>query len=149
MNSSRPVCLCGFKLDRGESVDRMDTIGGERRGDRRYEMQLELRWKLIKRRRVVDAGVGYTLDLSSGGIRFHAGRELPIGLNVELTLQWPILLNNVAPMSLSIYGKIVRTGDGWAAIRTVQHEFRTAGMQLGDRGARAAATAISRTRPGS
>ena len=116
-------------------MERMDTIGGERRSDRRYELQLELRWKLIKRRRVVDAGVGYTLDLSSGGIRFHAGRELPVGLNVELTVQWPILLNNTAPMSLSIYGRIVRTSEGWAAIRTMQHEFRTAGsLSLGERG---------------
>jgi hypothetical protein len=106
----------------------MDTIGGERRHDRRYDMQLELRWKLVRRRRVIDNGVGHTLDLSSGGIRFYAGRELPVGLNVDLAVAWPVRLHNVAPMQLAIQGKIVRSTDGWAAIRTVGHEFRTMGI---------------------
>lgn len=112
----------------------METIGGERRNDRRYDMQLEVRWKLVRRRRVIDNGVGYTFDLSSGGIRFHAGRELPVGLNVDLAVSWPVRLHNVAPMQLTVHGKIVRTGDGWAAIRTVQHEFRTMGIPSEHRG---------------
>src|SRR5580658_750251 len=106
----------------------MDTIGGERRNHRRYDMQLELRWKLVRRRRVIDNGVGHTLDLSSGGVRFHAGRELPVGLNVDLGVSWPVRLHNVAPMQLAIQGKIVRSADGWVAIRTVAHEFRTMGI---------------------
>lgn len=112
----------------GEKVQQIDTIGGERREDRRYDMQLDLRWKLVRRRRVIDNGVGYTLDISSGGIRFQAGRELPVGLNVELAVSWPVRLHNVAPMQLAIQGRIVRSADGWAAIRTVQHEFRTMGI---------------------
>jgi hypothetical protein len=118
----------------------METIGGERRSDRRYDMQLELRWKLVRRRRVIDNGVGYTFDLSSGGIRFHAGRELPVGLNVDLAVSWPVRLHNVAPMQLAVQGKIVRSGDGWAAIRTVQHEFRTMGIPSEHRGVLASIT---------
>jgi hypothetical protein len=109
-------------------VEQLDTIGGDRRDDRRYEMQLEVRWKLVRRRRVIDNGVGHTMDLSSGGIRFYAGRELPIGLNVDLSVCWPVRLHNVAPMQLAIQGRIVRSADGWAAIRTVAHEFRTMGI---------------------
>ena len=109
-------------------MEQLDTIGGERRNDRRYDMKLELRWKLVRRRRVIDNGVGFTLDLSRGGVRFHAGRELPIGLNIDLSVAWPVRLHNVAPMQLAIQGKIVRSTDGWAAIRTVQHEFRTVGV---------------------
>ncbi len=115
-------------LSWGDTVQQVETIGGERRDDRRYDMKLELRWKLVRRRRVIDTGVGYTLDLSRGGIRFHAGRDLPVGLNVDISVAWPVRLHNVAPMQLSVQGKIVRSSDGWVAIRTVQHEFRTQGV---------------------
>jgi hypothetical protein len=113
---------------RGENVEQIDSIGGERRSDRRYDMQLDLRWKLVRRRRVIDNGVGYTLDMSSGGVRFQADRDLPVGLNVELSVSWPVRLHNIAPMQLAIQGKIVRAANGWVAIQTVQHEFRTMGI---------------------
>jgi hypothetical protein len=113
----------------GERVRQSNEIGGERRDDRRYDIRLELRWKLLRRRRVIDSGVGHTLDLSRGGVRFLAGRVLTVGLNVELAIAWPARLHNVAPMQLSIHGKILRSAEGWAAIRTLQHEFRTLGVQ--------------------
>jgi hypothetical protein len=109
----------------GDAVQEIESIGGERRNDKRYGMQLQLRWKLVRRRRTIDTGTGCTVNMSSGGIRFEAGREMPAGLNVELAISWPILLLNVAPMQLFITGRILRSGDGWAAIRTVTHEFRT------------------------
>ena len=63
-----------------------DKIAGDRRSDRRYDIALDLRWKVIRRRRVLDAGTGTTLDLSSGGILFETDRQLPNGLNVELSI---------------------------------------------------------------
>jgi hypothetical protein len=114
-------------------MQQTDTIGGERRNDRRYDIKLDVRWKLVRRRRVMDSGVGYTVDLSRGGVRFYAGRILPVGLNVELSVAWPARLHNATAMQLSIQGKMVRSADGWAAIRTVQHEFRTMGVAPGHR----------------
>ena len=117
-----------------------DAIGGDRRQDRRYHLQLELKWKLIRRRRVLDTGTGQTVDVSSGGILFDAGRHLPEGLNVELSIAWPVLLHNVAPMQLVAAGKIVR-GDGHrVAIQTMQHEFRTVGIPSEHRNVLAGAT---------
>jgi hypothetical protein len=116
-----------------------ETIGGERRRDKRYGMKLQLRWKLVRRRRTIDTGTGYTMNMSSGGIQFEAGRELPSGLNVELAISWPMLLLNVAPMQLFITGRITRSGPGWAAIRTVTHEFRTFGSGLPNAGKTAGA----------
>ena len=106
----------------------MESINGERRDDRRYDMKLELRWKLVRRRKVIDNGTGFTFDLSRGGVRFHAGRDLPVGLNVDLSVAWPARLHNIAPMQLVIQGRVVRSYNGWAAIRMVQHEFRTQGI---------------------
>ena len=109
-----------------------DVIGGERRQNRRYHLQLELRWKLIRRRRVLDAGTGRTIDFSSGGILFDAGRHLPEGLNIELSISWPVLLHNAAPMQLVMTGKIVRATSQNVAIQTAQHEFRTLGQAAGE-----------------
>lgn len=106
------------------------AIAGERRSDRRYALLLDLRWKLIRRRKVLDTGTGRTLDLSSGGILFDAGRSLPLGLNVELSVSWPALLHNVAPMQLVISGKVIRVEGSCAAVRINQHEFRTSGAPI-------------------
>ena len=98
-----------------------------------------MRWKLIRRRRVLDSGVGRTVDLSSGGILFDPGRTLPVGLNVELAISWPVLLRNEAPMQLIVSGRIVRAGQNRIAVSMNQHEFRTSGT-LADRRLKGGAT---------
>lgn len=105
-----------------------EGIAGERRGDRRYDLQLELRWKLIRRKRVLESGTGHTLDLSSGGLLFETDRMLPVGLNVELSVAWPVMLHNVANMQLVISGRIMRSTGQRTAVQMSQHEFRTAGV---------------------
>jgi hypothetical protein len=109
----------------GEPVQQADALAGDRRFDRRYEIELELRWKLIRRRKVMEVGVGHTVDLSSSGIMFEAGQPLPVGMNVELSVSWPVLLHNVAPLQLVVLGRIVRTDGTHTALRMIQHEFRT------------------------
>ena len=110
----------------GPEDSNADKIAGDRRADRRYDISLDLRWKVIRRRRVLDTGTGTTLDLSSGGILFETDRQLPTGLNVELSISWPVLLHNVAPLQLVVTGRIVRAAGRRTAIRMTQHEFRTA-----------------------
>ena len=104
------------------------SIAGERRQDRRYEIRLDVRWKLIRRRRVLETGTGHTIDISSGGIHFETDRTLPVGLNVELSIAWPALLHNVAPLQLVAFGKIVRASGHKTAMLMLQHEFRTVGI---------------------
>jgi len=110
------------------NTDGDQLIAGDRRQDRRYPLHLDCRWKLIRRRRVLETGVGNTVDLSSGGLQFDAGRHLPEGLNVEVSISWPVLLHSVAPLQLVVSGRIVRARGRMVAVRTVQHEFRTAGV---------------------
>jgi len=103
-----------------------DRIGGDRRSDRRYNLALGVRWNLLYRKKVVDSGIGRTVDLSSGGILFEAGLRLPAGLKVCLAISWPVLLHESTQMQLIVEGRIVRSTAAGVAIRTTQHEFRTA-----------------------
>src|SRR6266568_5296710 len=105
-----------FMMDWERQATEGDAIAGDRRQDRRYELTLDIRWKLIRRRRVLDSGTGQTIDMSSGGILFDAGRHLPEGLNIELSITWPVLLHNVAPMQLLAAGRIVRSSGRRVAI---------------------------------
>lgn len=115
-------------MARAEESSELESIGGDRRFDRRYGLQLELRWKLIRRKKIQDAGTGRTIDLSSGGVLFDATRPLPAGINVELSISWPVLLHNVAPMQLVVSGRVVRSTGPHAAVQITQHEFRTVGL---------------------
>lgn len=54
--------------------------------------------------------------------------RMPVGLSVELTISWPVLLDEVTPLQLVVSGRIVRSAGGRAAIRMVQHELRTVGI---------------------
>jgi c-di-GMP-binding flagellar brake protein YcgR len=105
-----------------------EEIAGDRRRDRRYDIQLDLRWKLIRRRRVLETGIGRTIDLSSGGIQFETDRPLPAGLKMELSISWPAMLQNMAPLQLVVQGKVVRSSGRRTAIMKSQHEFRTVGI---------------------
>jgi hypothetical protein len=109
-------------------------ISGDRRQHRRYALQLAVKWKLIRRRRVLDSGVGQTIDLSSGGILFNAGREMPEGLNVALSITWPVMLHKIAPLQLVAAGRIVRSNSSHVAIQMTTHEFRTVGTTADQRG---------------
>jgi hypothetical protein len=124
----------------GKSAGEFDAISGERRQDTRYRLRLKLKWKLIRRRRVLDRGTGHTIDVSSGGILFDAECELPEGLNMELSIAWPVLLHNAAPLQLVASGKIVRGNSRLVAIQTTQHEFRTVGGATEHRNQLVAAT---------
>jgi PilZ domain len=105
------------------------SINGDRRADRRYEISLELRWKIVRRKQVVDSGSGRTVDLSSSGILFESGRPLAPGANIELSIVWPALLQNVTPLQLIVNGRIVRSDGCRTAMRRAQHDFKTLGAE--------------------
>jgi hypothetical protein len=109
------------------TLDQLDQIAGDRRENKRYTLTLEVKYKLIRRKKLVQSGAGRTIDISSGGVLIETDRPLPPGLNMELSISWPVLLNDVAPMRLFVTGRIVRSVRNRAAVRTGQYEFRTQG----------------------
>ena len=100
----------------------------DRRANRRYGIPLNVRWKLRHGKPAADSGTGTTVDVSSSGLFFKTDRELPVGVTIELSIAWPVLLRNVAPLQLKVVGEVVRTAGRRVAVRIRHHEFRTAAM---------------------
>jgi len=115
-----------------KQADRMQEetvtrISGDRRSRRRYPLDLQVIYKVVKNSRVCQAGAGKTFDLSGTGIAFHADDSLPPGSSVELSIAWPVLLNKTCPLQLVVTGKVVRSQRTLTAIRVQRYEFRTKG----------------------
>ena len=111
-----------------------EAIHQDRRDDRRYPIELELRYKVIARSRMQFNGDGRTLNMSSGGVLFGSDQSLPAGAFVELTIRWPVLLQNACPLTLFIVGRVVRCEDHTVAVKTSRYEFVTRPSRLQDLG---------------
>jgi hypothetical protein len=114
----------------GRKTETTKLIGGDRRSCRRYHIDLEVRWKLLRGKVLLDSGIGRTVDFSSGGILVETGRRLPVGRKIHLSVAWPVLLHDTALMQLALEGRILRSDGARIAVQIAQHEFRTAGVLL-------------------
>ena len=102
-----------------------DRVVSDRRGKSRFKIRRELRYKLLHEGKVIDAGTGFTVDIGSGGVAFRSGRMFSAGECVELSISWPVLLEETCPMQLSVLGTVLRN-DGQRSVCSVdRYEFRT------------------------
>jgi len=99
----------------------------ERRTKRRFHIDQEVRYKMLYGQRIAETGTGRTFNISSGGVWFSTESMLTSGMPVELSMNWPVLLNDSCPMKLMIYGCVVRSNEKGAAVAIERYEFRTAG----------------------
>ena len=100
-----------------------------RRTKRRFQIDQEVKYKMLYGQRIAERGTGRTLNISSGGIWFTTENMLTSGMPVELSLSWPVLLNDSCPMKLMIYGCVVRSNEKSAAVAIERYEFRTSGSR--------------------
>ena len=93
----------------------------------RFRMERGVRYKMLYGQRVAETGSGKTTNISSGGVCFTTDNMLSIGIPVELSMTWPVLLNQSCPLKLMIYGCVVRSSDKGSAMVIERYEFRTQG----------------------
>jgi hypothetical protein len=101
----------------------------ERRMKRRFQIEQEIRYKMLYGQRIAETGTGKTMNISSGGVWFSTETMLTSGMPVELSMSWPVLLNDSCPMKLMIYGCVIRSSDKGAAVAIERYEFRTQGSR--------------------
>ena len=104
----------------------VDCIGGNRRADKRYDFQMDVRFKYSELG-VTYFGAGVTIDLSGGGVRFRADAPPPTGIEAELKIAWPFLLQGSCALELVVWGSILGTRGGATILRMRRYEFRTRG----------------------
>jgi len=100
-------------------------LAAERRKKARFPMNREMRYKLLEGDAIVDLGVGTTLDMGSGGMAFLTEHELSAGSFIELSISWPVLLEDSCPMRLIVFGRVVRSVGRLTACTVDKYEFRT------------------------
>ena len=104
-------------------------ISQDRRSKRRYPIELPVQYKIVKNYLVMGAGCGTSLDISSGGLAFTCNEPLKIGSYLELSVSWPVLLNQTCPLKLVASGRVVRSDQNRTAISLDRYEFRTSGTK--------------------
>jgi len=108
-----------------------ELISGDRRADRRYEFELPLRFS-YQSGETQCTGSGRTTDLGRKGIRFVADNPPPHATEMELRIEWPFLLQDVCPLELWVWGKVLRSDAYGTVIRMRKYEFRTCGARSFD-----------------
>ena len=97
----------------------------ERRSKCRFAIQRDVRYKIAEDGVVVAAGSGQTIDMSSGGVAFVAEQPLTPSGFVELSISWPVLLDETCPMRFIVFGRILRCTGRQAVCTIDKYEFRT------------------------
>jgi hypothetical protein len=100
----------------------------ERRSKIRYPLDLSIRFRVLSGRSGFSA-TGRTINLSSGGILVFsehvALHEIGARANLEMSIEWPSLLDARIPLQLFAMGRIVRRGPSTFAATFDRHQFRT------------------------
>jgi hypothetical protein len=85
---------------------------------------LQLRYKAAANHRIVH-GFGQTRMISSQDIIFTSGHGLEPGMETQIALAWPFLLDGRVPLQLVLDTTITDTQDGVAEARILAYDFRT------------------------
>ena len=97
----------------------------ERRKKARFPMNRELRYKVLEDDTIVESGMATTIDMGSAGVAFLTDHQLPPGAFIELSISWPVLLENSCPMRLIAFGRLLRSSGRMSACTVDKYEFRT------------------------
>ena len=104
------------------------TIPAERRLKFRFPLDLTLRFRPLSGSLFL--GAGRAANLSSGGILVvseHAvsQHEISVGARVEISIEWPSLLDGKIPLQLIAVGRVVRHRAFDFAAAFEGYQFRT------------------------
>jgi hypothetical protein len=97
----------------------------ERRNGIRFPVNLEVRYAIAGGRAPLETGSGRTIDMSSTGLRLTADRPLRVGQVLEVSVDWPVLLDGSVQLQLMMSGAVIRAKGTDTALQIERHEFKT------------------------
>jgi c-di-GMP-binding flagellar brake protein YcgR len=101
----------------------------ERRSAERYPIVLNAHYQAL-RKRSGDGAVGRTVNISSGGLLIVSDHKVPVGVRLEVLVEWPALLDGAIELLLVATGKVVRVRESSFALELSRYEFRTTKRKL-------------------
>lgn len=96
----------------------------ERRFKLRYPLDLCVRFRCSSVGSV-GSGEGLAVNVSSGGVMVASQHELKVGALVNMSIEWPLLLDGRTPLQLIAVGRVLRRGAHHFAAKFERYEFHT------------------------
>jgi hypothetical protein len=102
----------------------LQPVSIERRSRTRFPFELRVRYRKLGRGEPF-AGMGWVVNMSSGGVLVAYQHEIRPGTRMELNIEWPSLLDGQVPLQLVAMGKVVRCERSTFAMALGRYQFRT------------------------
>jgi hypothetical protein len=99
------------------------VLAGQRRGAKRYDISLSLRYAVRRRGQQSDTGTGQSLNMSSSGLLFRSDGKASPGDSIIVALEWPVSKCDGEPVYLVLSGYVVRIQGRSAAISISRNEI--------------------------
>ncbi|HVT93881.1 MAG TPA: PilZ domain-containing protein [Bryobacteraceae bacterium] len=97
----------------------------DRRTAARFPIQLDVQYREMGRRSDCVRGYGVTKNIGGKGILLTSQHVLRVGARVELSMDWPFLLDGKTLLRLVLQGRVIRSENKETAVAIERHEFRT------------------------
>ena len=93
----------------------------------RFPVAQELSFRVLDRKEGSRTGRGKTVDLSSQAVRFTSDQPPALDSLVELSIDWPVLLEGRCLLKLVVLGTVTRLEYQTAVVSVRATQFRTRG----------------------
>lgn len=106
------------------------ALMGDRRSTTRFPLSEDVTYR-FRHGKLTGGGAGRSINIGSGGVLFTTSDRLAVGRTIELSVNWPALLDGSCPLKFIASGPVVRSEENRAAIRIDRYEFRTRATKPG------------------
>ena len=96
----------------------------ERRSRLRFSVELKVQYQ-TRGRSDIFRGTGRVVNISSDSVLVAGEHQIRPGTRIELSIEWPFLLEGRIPLHLVTSGKVVRSGTSGFAVVLAGYQFRT------------------------
>ena len=98
----------------------------ERRASQRFLIECKAEYRVISRGVADVSGWGQTVNVSSSGILLTVEHVLSVGWRMEVSVDWPVRLDDKIPLKWVLKGQVVRSATREVALSIKRYQFRTA-----------------------
>lgn len=99
--------------------------GPRTRSNHPYGIRVPLQFELLSGGQVVSAGIGRSVEISNTMIQFEVSYRLPPDVPIKLYVEWPVRIENRVDLTFEIWGRTVRSYNGYTTAAIERYEFRT------------------------